>query len=203
LRNTPTPSCKRERAKKLLLRARGYGLQGLDAVVPGVSDKLKTMQGVPEALAGFDKQHVPLLYWTAASWALAISNGKEDMRLVAELPAPGALVQRCLELDPSWDQGALHEFMVSYLSAKPGATDAQVKAAFDAAQKLNNGDHLGVMVSYAESVLVQNQKRFEFVSLMQRVISTDVTTIPEGRLANTIAQRRAALLLKHLDDLFN
>ena len=47
-----------------------------------------------EALAAARKEDVPLLYWTASAWALAVSNGKGDMALVAELPIPVAMMER-------------------------------------------------------------------------------------------------------------
>ena len=75
----------RLRARKLFLRARDYGLQGLELSSPGISEKLKSMRGLTEAVAPLKKEDVPLVYWTAAAWSLAISNGKEDMGLVAEL----------------------------------------------------------------------------------------------------------------------
>lgn len=194
---------KRTRARKLYLRARDYGLRGLELRSPGVAAKLKTNQGVGEALAPLNKADVPLVYWTAAAWALAISSGKEDMGLVAELPAAEALVRRGLELDETWDGGALHEFMVSLESAKVGGTEAAAKQHLDRALELGQGKRLGVLVSWAEGPLVQAQKRDEFVKVLKQVLASDVDASRSNRLANTIAQRRAKLLLDHADDLFN
>lgn len=194
---------RRLRAKKLYLRARDYGLRGLELSVPGITEKLKSMKGLNEATAGLKKEDVPLVYWTAASWALAISSGKEDMGLVAELPAPGALMARALELDEAWGDGALHEFMVSYEAARPGGTEAGAKKHLDRALELGKGHHLGVLVSWAEGPLVQAQKRDDFEKTLKEVLAADTNASKPDRLANTIAQRRAKLLLAHADDLFN
>lgn len=191
------------RAKKLYLRARDYGLRGLDESQPGVSEKLKSMQNLDAACAGFKKEDVPLLYWTAAAWALAIAQGKEEMGLVAQLPAPGALVKRALELDEGWEAGTLHDFMVSYETSRPGGTEAEAKKHLDRALELSKGHRLGVQVSWAEGPLVQDQKRKEFEASLNSVLAFDVDSVPAERLANTIAQRRARLLLSHADDLFN
>lgn len=193
----------RLRAKKLLLRARDYGLQGLEVSSPGITEKLKSMRGLGEAVAPLKKEDVPLVYWTAAAWALAISNGKEDMSLVAELPAPEALMRRALELDEAWDDGALHEFFVSFEAARPGGTEAGAKQYLDRARALSGGRRLGVQVSWAEGVLVQAQKREDFEQVLKAVLAADVNASKADRLANTIAQRRAKLLLDHADDLFN
>lgn len=191
------------RARKLYLRARDYGLRGLEHRVPGITERLKSMQNLAAAVAPLKKEDVPLVYWTAAAWALAISDGKEDMGLVAQLPAPGALVARALELDETWGDGALLEFSVSYEAARPGGTEAGARAWLDKSLAVSKGRHLGVLVSWAEGPLVQAQQRDEFKQLLERVLAADVGASPDDRLANTIAQRRAKLLLSHLDDLFN
>jgi hypothetical protein len=202
-KNSPAKEA-RTRTKKLLLRAREYGLRGLELSSPGITARLKSMQGVSEALAALKKDDVPLVYWTAASWALAISNGKEDMSLVAELPATEALMKRALELDETYGEGAIHEFFVSYEAAKPGGTEAGAKQWLERSLTLSRGKHLGVQVSWAEGVLVQSQKRAEFEQTLKAVLAADVDTLSKpDRLANTIAQRRAKLLLSYADDLFN
>ncbi len=193
----------RLRAKKLLLRGRDYGLAGLELSSPGITEKLKSMRGLTEAVAPLKKEDLPLVYWTAAAWALAISNGKEDMGLVAELPAPEALMRRALELDETWDGGSVLEFFVSFEAARPGGTEAGARQFLDRAVALKSGLRLGVQVSWAEGVLVQAQKREEFEAVLKAVLAADVNATKQGRLANTIAQRRAKLLLDHADDLFN
>lgn len=193
----------RARAKKLLLRARDYGLRGLELSSPGITEKLKSMRDLPAAVAGLKKEDVPLVYWTAAAWALAISNGKEDMSLVAELPAPEALARRALELDETWGEGSLLEFFVSFEASKPGGTEANAKQFLDKALAVSGGKHLGVKVSWAEGVLVQSQKRAEFEAALKEVLAADPNVSKPDRLANIIAQRRAKLLLDHADDLFN
>ena len=161
------------------------------------------MRGLAEAVAPLKKEDVPLVYWTAAAWALAISNGKEDMGLVAELPAPEALMKRALELDEEWGEGSVLEFFVSFEASRPGGTEAGAKAFLDRSLKVSGGQHLGVQVSWAEGVLVQSQKREEFEAVLKAVLAADVNASKQNRLANTIAQRRAKMLLDHAGDLFN
>src|SRR5512138_1023615 len=75
----------RERARRLFLRARDYGLRGLDQREEGIAQKLKPGPELATALRELDdaEEDVPFLYWTAASWSLAISSAKGDMALVA------------------------------------------------------------------------------------------------------------------------
>jgi predicted anti-sigma-YlaC factor YlaD len=195
----------RDRARKLYLRARDYGLRGLDARHNGLADKLRGVRDVAPALGALNKDDVPLVYWTAASWALAIAAGKEDMALVSQLPAPGALAERALALDEGWDEGAIHEFFISWEVARGTDEDAlrRAKEHLDRALALSKGKKLGAIVSYAEAVSVARQDRAEFTRLLQGVAGADVEADAPHRLANVLAQRRARLLLAHADDLFS
>jgi predicted anti-sigma-YlaC factor YlaD len=49
---------------------------------------------------------------------------------------------------------------------------------------------------------VQAQDRAGFTATLEEVLAADLEAAPRFRLANTLAQRRARLLLDHVDDLF-
>jgi hypothetical protein len=192
----------RVRAKRLFLRARDYGLRALDQRHGGLREKLLGVRDAPKALEVLEKRDLDLAYWTAASWALAISTAKEDMGLVAELPAPGALVGRALAIDEGWNGGALHEFLISYSAARGDA--AAARKHYARAVELAQNKKLGPHVTLAEAVLVPAQDRAAFTGLLEQVLAFDVDA-PEARpnrLANVLAQRKARLLLAHADDLF-
>jgi predicted anti-sigma-YlaC factor YlaD len=193
----------RARAKKLYLRAREYGLRGLEARHEGIAAKLRSARDLEAPLAELNRDDLPLAYWTAASWALAVAAGKDDMGLVAELPVPGALVRRALAIDEAWDEGALHEFLVSWEATQggPGGFE-RARQHLARALELSKGKKLGVLVSYAESVCVPQQDRAEFNRLLQQVLAVDVDEHREHRLGNVLAQRRARFLLANLEDLF-
>ncbi len=87
----------RIRARRLYLRARDYGLRALETISPGVSANL--IQAPEQALSGMTPAEVPALYWAGVSWGAAIALGKDDPRLLAELPAVEALIKRALALD--------------------------------------------------------------------------------------------------------
>jgi predicted anti-sigma-YlaC factor YlaD len=196
----------RERARGLYLRARDYGLRGLDVRRPGLAAKLRgSLSDARSALAEAEKGDVPLLYWTASAWTLAIAAGKGDMALVAELPYPIAMMERALELDEAWSEGALHEFFVVYdatRSAAEGGGPARAKEHLDRALALSMNKKLGPCVSWAEGVLVQQQDRDAFTRVLEDVLRADPGEVPRYRLANVLAQRRARALLAHADDLF-
>lgn len=195
----------RARARRLFLRARGYGLRALDEQRDGMGTKLEGLRDLPGVLARARKEEVPYLYWTASAWTMAIVSAKADLGLVAELPAPVAMMERALALDESWSEGSIHEFFIAYdatRTEREGGGAARVRAHLDRALELSHQQKLGPRVSLAEGLLVQAQDRAGFTAALEEVLKADVGAAPRYRLVNTLAQRRARLLLDHADDLF-
>lgn len=188
------------RAHKLFLRARGYALQGLEVDHPGISASLK--RDASSAAAALEADDVPLLYWAAASWGLAISSAKTDPEMIADLPIVQALADRALALDPAWNGGVVHELALSLEMARPGGKPEKAKEHFDAAIALSGGRRAGTYVSYAEAVTVPKQDLTQFKALLEKALAIDPAAHPDDKLANTILQRRARWLLGRADDLF-
>lgn len=193
----------RDRARRLYLRARDYGLRGLETGLPGVTAALR--QDPRAALQRAAVRDVPLLYWTASAWGAAIAISKDRPDLVADQPIVEALIDRALALDESFDDGAIHGFLISYEMARQGVTGdpaARARAHFDREVALTHGQLASPFVSFAEAVDVASQNRAEFDSLLNRAVAIDADAKPEWRLANLIYQRRARWLLSRADDLF-
>lgn len=193
----------RARARALFLRARDYGIRGLEITHPGFSDALNKDPALTVKAA--KPADVPLLYWTAASWGLAITLSKNEPALIADQPVVEALVDRALELNEAFDQGAIHSFLISYEPVRQGAPGDPLERArkhFDRALALSGGHQAGPFVSLAESVSVARQDRREFQSMLEKALAVDVNAKPEYRLANLIMQRRARWLLLRIDELF-
>jgi predicted anti-sigma-YlaC factor YlaD len=195
------------RARRLLLRARDYGLSGLELAAPGVRGALQ--RGRPEeykaVLQHLKKGDVALLYWTGAAWASAISTAKDNMKLVGELPKVEALMGRALELDEAFDEGAIHDFYVMYdagRSAQQGGGKKKAREHLDRSLQLSQNKRLSPLVAYAESVDVDDQNKKEFRELLERVLAVDVDADLDHRLVNLLAQRRARWLLERTADLF-
>jgi predicted anti-sigma-YlaC factor YlaD len=192
----------RARAKRLYLRARGYGLRGLELNHPGFELALRKN---PKAIVQTTTKDVPFLYWTAAAWGAAISVSKDDPALVSDQLIVEALIDRALELDEDFEQGAIHDFLITYEMARQGgAGDPAVRAKrhFDRSMELSNGTLASPLVSLAEAVSVQNQNRAEFQVLLNKALAINADAAPASRLQNLVAQRRARWLLGRVDDLF-
>jgi predicted anti-sigma-YlaC factor YlaD len=191
------------RARRLYLRARRYALRGLDSAHLGMVAALEHDPRI--AVKQAQPQDVPLLYWSAASTGAWIGLSKDDATAVAQLPVMEALIDRALELDESWDQGAIHTFLISYelVRAQRGADPvARSRAHFERAIALSHGKQAAPYVALAESVSVSQQNRAEFERLLQQALAVDIEAERESRLANMVMQRRARWLLSRTDQLF-
>jgi predicted anti-sigma-YlaC factor YlaD len=193
----------RDRARRLFLRARDYGLRGLDTRHKGFSVRL---HDDPKAAAMvLDQKDVPFLYWTSASWGSAISISKNNPDLIADQLTVEALIDRAFELDPDYDHGAIHGFLITYEGLRQGAggdPDERSRKHFEKVVDLTRGQSASPFVSLAETVSVQEQNRAEFEELLNKALDVDVDQKVEWRLLNILMQRRARWLLSQIDVLF-
>jgi predicted anti-sigma-YlaC factor YlaD len=189
------------RARRLYLRARDYGIEGLKLARGLTVQDLRT----PAGISKLQKEDVPLLYWTLAAWAAAIAANKRDLELIGDLPLIASLLDRALQLDETYDHGALHEFAITFDPARPeGTTPQRQRQHFDRARQLSQGEKISPLVTYAESVSGPAQNKREYEALLKEAASFDVDQ-PKARnyrLANVLSQRRARYLLAHEDDVF-
>jgi hypothetical protein len=192
----------RARALKLYLRARGYGLRGLEKRCRGISAELQF--DPVKAAARIQKRDLPMLYWTAASWGSAISLGKDQPGLLADLPAIRALMERGLALDEGYAGGAIHEALI-LLEALPesmGGSEARAREHFARAVALSKDTKASPYVTLATTVSVLKQDRREFDALLNRALEFDPDRDPSQRLVTIVLQRKARALLDHEDEFF-
>ena len=190
------------RAAKLYLRARDYGLRGLEVKHPGFAERLKT--NPKDAVKELKKSEAALMYWTAISWGASLS-ASHDFTMIPQIPRFEALIDRVLELDEGFDKGTAHTFMITYeMSRLNGQGDraARAKEHFDRAVALGGGHQAAPLVAYAESVLVLQKNKAEFQNLLRQALRLDLNASPENRQLNLALQRRARWLLSRTDQLF-
>jgi predicted anti-sigma-YlaC factor YlaD len=192
------------RALRLFLRAKEYGLRGLEAGHPGFRQLVASDPAAAARVAGLGD--VPLLYWTGAAWSLAIAASPGDPGMIADLPRCEALMRRVLDLKEDYDAGAIHEYFVAFEGGRPAAMGGSVDRArshFARALELAAGRKVSPLVTFAETVSVGAQDRREFLGLLEKALAVDARQqAPEYRQANLASQHRAAWLKGRVDELF-
>jgi tetratricopeptide (TPR) repeat protein len=193
-----------DRAAALSDRAKQYALKALDLTPPFKDALGKPLEVFQERLGKMDKKQVPTLFWVGNIWAGWIASN-EGAAAMADLPWVEALMERVLELDPSFYYGGPHLFKAILLSARPEQFGGNLKKArehFQKALDYGQGKFLMTEVYYAEYYARQTLNRDLFVSTLKRVLGTPAQVDPDLTLANTLAQRKAKKLLARVDEFF-
>lgn len=196
------------RARRLYLRGRRYGIALLEQNHEGFRAMLR--RPLPEFERYLDEEmdedDVPALFWTAYGWASAVNVSRDDINLIADFPMALALVQRCLELDPTFFDHAPELFMANVYSGFPealGGNPERGRALYERVINLAHGHDLLPVYMLAKTYAVQTQNREMFERLLRRVIDTpDHSDAKKKRLTNAIARRRARRLIAQINELF-
>jgi hypothetical protein len=192
-----------DRAFKLAERGKNYCWRGLEVKFQGITEALKS--NPTQALAKAKKEHVQLLYWSAASLGAAISAGGLDHpELLIDWPIVRALAERGLALDETWSNGSLPELMITVESQGDalGGSEERARRYFARAVEIQKGLSPSPYVALATGVVKSKQDRVEFTKLIEQAIAIDPDKDPSHRLVTLVTQKRAKHLLEHVDDLF-
>jgi predicted anti-sigma-YlaC factor YlaD len=129
----------------------------------------------------------------------------DDAELTADQFQIEAMMKRALELDEDFEDGAIHDFFISFEGSRPsaaGGSAEEARAHLERAMEISRDRRAFPLVSYAEAVSVSAQNRAEFQELLERALAIDTDALPRARLANLVAQKRARWLLERADELF-
>jgi predicted anti-sigma-YlaC factor YlaD len=192
------------RAKRLFLRAREYAVQAITIRHPGFGFELKENE-LQAILAKMTKEDVPYLYYAGLSDMGAFTSDSFDMELIVLLPKVVLVISRALELDETYELGAIHEFFVSYFGALPkelGGSEEKSRSHFAKAIELSQGKKASTFVALASTVSINTQNLAEFKDLLGKALAIDVDKYIPGRMMNILAQRKAKWMLDHVDDYF-
>ncbi len=194
-----------ERAKTIYIRARDYGLKVLrknkkfNAVFD--EDAATFAQGVET----FSKDDVPTIFWTANAWGNLINLGINDPELVGDLPKVNALMDFVLRHDETFFYGSAHLYFGTILATVPkvlGGRPDLAKVHFDKCFAIGDHKMLLPYIYMAKSYAVQVQDKELYLSLLKAVEDAPIDILPEQRLVNAIAKRKAKAMAARADDLF-
>ena len=191
------------RALRLAIHGRDACWRALEVKFRGISARLK--QDPAAALQKARREHVPLLYWSAASLGAAISVGGLDRPdLINQWPLVRALAERALALDETWNDGALHELMITVESQGDalGGSEERARKHYARAVEIQKGLSPGPHVALAMGVVKAKQGKEEFEKLMKAALAVDPEKNPTQRLVVLLTQRRAKVLLDNIKSLF-
>lgn len=151
-----------------------------------------------------DNDDVGAIFGLASAWAGYVQSHSEDWNAVAELARVRVLLDRTLELDEGFEQGAAHIYLGVLDTLVPpalGGRPEDGRAHFERAIELSSGAHLTAKVLFAEQYARLVFDRELHDRLLAEVLAADPRA-PDLTLANVLAQRDAEVLLASADDYF-
>ena len=101
--------------------------------------------------------------------------------------------------------GGAHFFLATLAGSKPkilGGDSSASHDLFERCLKINHGQFLMTYLYYARSYAVQTQNRELFEQCLSTIDATSLDILPEARLSNAIAKKKAKLLREKIDKLF-
>lgn len=187
------------------MRGRDILLTALEKKYPGFLKRLNG-KNFDEAVKQVKKGDIDLLYWAGAGWMGALSLDPFDVDLGMTPLRPGALLQRAMEIDEHYGNGAIHEFFILYYGSLPdhmGGDAALARQHFKEAVEISGGESSSPYISLAITVVRNEQNREEFKSLLVKALAIiDTNAQPGNELIDMLNRRRAEWLLAHIDDFF-
>jgi hypothetical protein len=193
------------RAKGLYLRGRDHALAALALKSRFAGLASKPPDEFAAALKSATIDDVPELFWAGTGWGGYVNLSKDDASALAELPKVVALMSRVVELDPAYHFDAADIFFGVYYASRPrlfGGDPEKAKAAFERAHKATQGKYLMTHVLNARWYAVAVQDRELFKQLLTKVLEAPSGQLPEARLTDEAAKRKAGFLLEKIDDYF-
>jgi len=194
----------KEYARSLYEKAKKYALRALEQ--RGLKNPVsKPFDDFEEALNRLGTDDVPYMFWTATCWGSWIRLSLGSMVALAELPRVEALMKRVLVLDEQFYFGGPHLFMGIWFASRPKIAGGDLTRAqhhFQKALEFSQGKFLMTQVYYADHYARKTFNKKLFVATLQNVLEAPVDKIPQLTLLNTVAHKRAKVLLEQVDAYF-
>lgn len=194
-----------ERAKALYIRAREYGLSALKKNRILAKSLDQDPAAFKKSLEQFGKEEVPIIFWTANAWGNLINLSISDPDILGDLPKVNAMMEFVLKHDETYFYGSAHLYFAAILATTPknlGGKPDSAKYHFERCFEISKEKFLLPYFFMAKSYCVQMQDKPLFEQLLKKIDELPLDELPEQRLVNAIAKRKAKKLSEKIDDLF-
>ena len=186
----------KERLKTLSNKSARYGKSLLSTMLPIDGGDQEKIEAALEKRSSADAHY---LFWGSYGWLAWIEQQQGSPAALADLVTVEKIMTRLLELDDTVEQGGPHLFFGVLFGSKPqmiGGDPEQSRYHFERALEISNRSFLMAHVLFAAtySRMVFDQDLHD--NLLEEVLTFDLDQVPDNRLSNQIAKRRAQELLE-------
>jgi len=130
------------------------------------------------------------LFWAGYAWMARTAHNKDNPAMVADLWIGVAMMQRSVELAPTYNNYSGLVALASYHARSASAELDESKKLFEDALAKTGRKNLLVQLGYATRYACAKQDVAMYTKLLQEVITTPEPD-PNMRLLNSLAKRRA------------
>lgn len=194
-----------ERASRLYLRARDYGLRALGGKGARLKDALKGRGDLEEILESLGKEDLEPLLWATVSWNAWIQLNLDRPTALAQLRAAQACLERVMEIGPTYFQGLPYILMGASLAARPpmlGGDPRRAREHFEKALLVSQGKFFLAQYYFARYYAVRTQDKALFLRLTNAIVEGDPREMEGLCLINRVMQQRAKRLQDMVEEFF-
>jgi len=187
-----------ERASKLYLRARRYGLKAMGMENPN-------HQVILARLSAMDRDQIEPLFWVTMSWNGWINLNLDKPAALGDLSTAQECLKRVMEINPEYFYGSPYIINGSMLAAMPkilGGDAAKAKEFFTKALAASNGKFFLAQYYYAKYYAVRVQDKELFLNLIDEVEKAPADQLKEACLINSAIKEKMRSLKEMADELF-
>ncbi len=180
------------RARAGYERAIHYGLELLAHHADGFDQARRNQETMRDWLVKnfTDKDQAEDLLWVGYAWVGHVAASKEIPEVVGELYVGVEMIKRSVELDDTLENGMGHTILGAYHARTAMAELDKSKEEFDKALAINGGKFLATKLNLAVRYYCFKGDKDNYVKTLNDILAAG-DTLPEARLPNVIAKRRA------------
>lgn len=181
-----------QRARAGFDRAVFYGLELLGHTADGFDNVKNNGETLRNWLVEHfnEVEQAEELLWVGHAWIGRVSVAKDDPALVGELYIGVEILRRSVELDERLQHATGHTILGAYHARTATAELDESKKHFERALELNEGKFLNTKLNYATRYHCFKRDKATYDRLLHEVLEAG-DPLPEARLPNVIAKRRA------------
>ena len=181
-----------------------FALDALERHEPGAQEAFSKVATIDPHLARLGKNDAAPLFWYGFNLGAWVNRNLDSIRAVSRAHVARKVMERVLELDPAYNNGGAHLFLLAYFGSRPpmmGGSQAKARDHYRKLKQIAGDDYLLADLLYARFCLQQQQDRDGFAAMMQKIIDHPQS---DGNMAlyNAIAARRAGIYLAAVDQFF-
>lgn len=194
-----------ERSRKMAKKAMRYAQKAICLDAPSTCDLSSLpFEEFEQVIAKLEHRNVATLYALGNAWARWIISNSEDFDAIADLASIELIMNRVIDLDPDYQDGAAWVYLGTLSCLLPpalGGTPEKGKQYYEKALEISKGKNLMVKVLYAQYYARIIYDRELHDNLLSEVLDANAE-IKGYTLINTWAKTQAQKLIADADEYF-